>query len=318
MGFEHTPTYVDQNAPIAEKSPSPDLKFTDCDVIVQENADNLTTDDSLSFTNDKLNFTSSTNTKSETSNGFSDVFSPDKLNYEFIMDKLADFEDQLNIEKNKNRVLQDEMNDIQNDFTKFKKGLSKVKNDQTKTYNDIDDLYERVYSMDCILSECDQYSRRESLVISGIPEYINQQNLEFEVLNILGMIGLYDVSSYQIVACHRLMKKSNDKYPARTIVRFTNRKIVEFCISNRDRVIKIKQELKMNIRFYEHLSKSNENILKECQNLHKHELIHSYYIRNGFLKIIINQGDKPIKIINQEILDNLFAEYYDHDNLYSP
>ena len=233
------------------------------------------------------------------------------------MDKLADLELQLNIEKKKNRILKDELKDIQQDFTKFIIGFAKFENDHTNTCNDIDELFERVYSMDCLLSECDQYTRRENLVISGIPDYINHQNLEYEVLKILKMIGVNNVSSYQVVACHRLKKNINDIYPARTIVRFTNRKIVESSLFKRDRLLKVKKELKMNIRFYENLTKSNEKILKECQNLYTQELIQNYYIRNGFLKIVINTGDKAIKVVHQDILDNLFAEYYEYDNLYS-
>ena len=152
-------------------------------------------------------------------------------------------------------------------------------------------LFDQVYSMDVRLSECDQYTRRSNLVISGIPENVDQKNLEHEVLKILKSIGLYNVSSYQIVACHRLRKNINDKYPARTIVRFTNRKIVESCLLRRQRLKQLKYYLKMNIRFFENLSNSNEKILKECQNLYNQQLIHSYIIRNGFLKIKIKEDD---------------------------
>ena len=299
-------------------SSTPELKPTHSAEIVHEGETNITTDESLISINDR--YTNSTNNTSTFTNndGLSDVFSSDNANYEYILDKLADFKLQINIEKKQNRILKGEMKDIQQDFTKFIIGFAKFENDQTNTCNDIDDLYERVYSLDCLLSECDQYTRRENLVISGIPEFINQQNLEYEVLKILKTIGVNNVSSYHIVACHRLKKNNNDKYPARTIVRFTNRKIVESCLFKRERLLKLKKELKMNIRFYENLTKSNEKNLKECQNLYRHEVIQNYYIRNGFMKIVINQGDKAIKIIHQDILDNLFADFYEYDNLYSP
>ena len=76
----------------------------------------------------------------------------------------------------------------------------------------------------------EQYSRRESLVISGIPENISQADLEPTVLEILRNIGVHNLASYHISACH------NDTYPARTVVKFTNRKVAEFCIENGNRL----------------------------------------------------------------------------------
>ena len=71
----------------------------------------------------------------------------------------------------------------------------------------------------------------------------------------------------------------------------------------------------MNLRFYEHLTDSNETVLKECSDLLKYGIIKSYYIRNGFIKIITAEGDKPFKIIHPYILYDKFKDYYDHDEL---
>ena len=45
------------------------------------------------------------------------------------------------------------------------------------------------------------------------------------------------------------------------------------------------------------------NVLKECTQLQHYSLIDKYFIRNGFLKIIIHNDDRPIKIKHP---DNLF------------
>ena len=79
-----------------------------------------------------------------------------------------------------------------------------------------------------------------------------------------------NITSYEITACHRLHKQKNSKFPAKTIVRFTNRKAAEFCLKNRHRLLEMKQELKMNLRFYESLCSTNEDIIKECFNLKKY------------------------------------------------
>ena len=117
--------------------------------------------------------------------------------------------------------------------------------------------------MECRVIENNQYVRRESLIISGIPDRIIQNYLEETVIRILRSLGLENISSYQISACHRLRKKGNNRYPAQTIVRFTNRKIVNYCLTNKNNLINLKQHLKMNWRFFESLCDANEHVHKE-------------------------------------------------------
>ena len=254
----------------------------------------------------KYNSSFTTNDSDKSSSKFSPLGSPDIMSLNYITEKINDLERQLNQEKNNNAILKEDLHQV-------KKKLNTFQKYQNDNYKDVEYLFEQVYSMDVRLSECDQYTRRSNLVISGIPDNVDQKNLEYEVLKIIKSIGIFNVTSYQIVACHRLRKNINDKYPARTIVRFTNRKIVESCLYRGERLKQMKQQLKMNIRFFENLSNSNEKILKECQNLFNQQWIHSYIIRNGFLKIRIKEDDNPIKIIHQDVLDNLFPEYYDYN-----
>ena len=104
------------------------------------------------------------------------------------------------------------------------------KNDITKNNRMIKDelheIHDNIFNLDCRIIETKQYSHWESLVIYGIPENISQKELEPNVLKILRSIGFVNMSSYEITAC----------FPAETIVRFTNRKVVEFCLKNRDRL----------------------------------------------------------------------------------
>ena len=173
--------------------------------------------------------------------------------------------------------------------------------------NDLDDVYDKFYDIECRVIQNEQYSRRENIIISGIPDNVNQKDLEKSVLNILNSIGM-KISSYEIAACHRLRKNRFDKFPAKTIVRFTNRQIVDYCLRHRNRLsdVKVTTFLGMNLRFYESLCFDNEQILKECYKLKKDGLLNNYLIRNGFVKIIKNEGDKPFKIIHPEILYDMF------------
>ena len=220
-----------------------------------------------------------------------------------ILEKLNDLEHSLKMEKQNNINLKYKLNQLEN---RYRRKL-------TNLNNDIEDLYDDLNSVDLKVIQLDQYTRRESLVISGIDDNISQDQLEYTVLKILRTLGC-TVSSYEITACHRLFNKNN-RYPARTIIRFTNRKIVNYCLQNRDKLQQHRRDLHMNLRLYEHLTDSNELVLKECIKLAKYEIIESYFIRNGFVKIIVNPGDRPLKIHHSGILYDKFKDFYDHQDL---
>ena len=175
---------------------------------------------------------------------------------------------------------------------------------------------DELYIMDCKIIENNQYTRRESIIISGIPDNVTQDHLEETVVSVLRTFGLHSLSSYNISACHKLWKNKNDKFPARTIVRFTNRKMVAFCLKNRDRLLEIRKDIKMNLRIYESLCVSNENVYKDCFNLKKYGIIKDYFLRNGFVKIVFADGNRVVKIKHPDDLYYYFKDYYDCKDLY--
>jgi hypothetical protein len=177
----------------------------------------------------------------------------------------------------------------------------------TTTNEASDHLRLKLHDLEVRVIECEQYSRRENLVISGIPDSVPQKNLQDKVLEILGAAGFKDLRPDDIQACHRLHKPRNSRYPARVIVRFLSRKIVDFCLANRERVQRdIKSNTNMNIRIFENLSKKNEESLRLCNWLEEDGSIHDHYIRNGFVKIVKTAGDRPEKINHPDYLREKF------------
>ena len=221
-----------------------------------------------------------------------------------IIGRLDNIEVQLETVRNKFVVVD---NDIKSWKEKFDKNVKMCK-------SDFDELHDELFNLDCRIIQNEQYSRRESLIISGIPDNILHHDLEPTVLKIIKAIGLNNISSYEITACHRLKRNYNDRFPAKCIVRFTNRKAVDFCLMHRERLYEVKDYLEMNLRFYESLCMANEDILKDCFKLKKDKLIHEYYLRNGFVKIIKNEGNRPIKIIHPSMLIDIFSDFYYYDD----
>ena len=70
--------------------------------------------------------------------------------------------------------------------------------------------------------ENEQYSRRECIKISGIPQSIEQLNLEKTVLHVFDKIDV-PVDPRNIEACHRL-KSDDNGWSNKVIVKFNKRK----------------------------------------------------------------------------------------------
>ena len=195
--------------------------------------------------------------------------------------------------------------------------INSFKEDQITTQMKIKNIEKSLRDIDTRSIRTEQYVNRESLIISGIPESIPQNKLEATVLDVLHSIGLFNVSSYDVAACHRLKKNFNDPYPPRTIIRFTNRKIVQFCLRNRQRLLMVKKKTRMNLRFYESLCLANEKILKKCNELKKYGIIQDLFISNGFVKIIRNDNNNPFKINHPDMLNELFPDFFSYERVYN-
>ena len=219
----------------------------------------------------------------------------------YLLQKFEFIENELNNEKLNNINLNEKIYNLE-----IKCRTQGIKlNNVNHELSEIDyDLYE----MDCRIIKNDQYSRRDNLIISGIPESVHQKDLQHTVLKILNTIGMR-ISSYEVTACHRL--RSKGKYPSHSIVRFTNRKIVDFCFNNRDRLRECKPTLGMNLRFYENLCLANEYIVNQCTIMLSKGFIESYKIKNGFIKITVSEGDRPILIKHPDDLKFHFNNYFD-------
>ena len=87
----------------------------------------------------------------------------------------------------------------------------------------IGDIHTRVVELERSQFLYEQYGRRESVEISGIPADIKEENLEDEVIKIYeeAKVKVFDrgLTKEDISACHRIGKKKET-----TIVRFVNRK----------------------------------------------------------------------------------------------
>ena len=122
------------------------------------------------------------------------------------------------------------------------------------------------------------------------------------------------LTPYDVVGCHRLKKMPGEE-SAPTIIRFTNRKVVEFCMNNRHRLKSVNAGFKMNLRFREDLCPANDNIFKECEKLLDQNLISKVFTHNGFVKVVKSGPNSrinyPVRIHHKTDLENMFPGYFE-------
>ena len=197
--------------------------------------------------------------------------------------------------------------DLENilDLTKnIKKSIKEHENRISDIEDDLEQIGDDIYEIEKEVIKNDQYSRRNNLIISGIPERITQNKLENSVVNLLREINCH-VTPGEIEGVHRLLKDKSSRYPAKVIVRFTNRRAVEYCLKNNKLLRESKVAEFRNIRFFQNLCPKNEAVVKKCTYLQANNKIHDYKITNGYAVVIKEEGDRQIKIKHPYDLDNL-------------
>ena len=131
-----------------------------------------------------------------------------------------------------------------------------------------------------------QYSRRENIEIANISEDVKQQQLENHILKILHNLGLISLTSYDIVAVHRLGKKCANRNRS-TIVRFINRKNAIYALKNKS---KLKHSVYKNLYINENLSPENRNIFNILYKMKKEKYINDVWSANGKINFYEQRG----------------------------
>ena len=142
-----------------------------------------------------------------------------------------------------------------------------------------DELWDSLHDVEKELYATQQYSRRENIEITGIPSNIQDRDLEQYVIHrVLRRIGLNELVSFEIVACHRLGKSSPSR-PSNVIVRFLNRKRAYEALENRRNLKNFPDLTKMFI--IESLCPHYKEIFERCKELKKEGQIKAVWSYNG-------------------------------------
>ena len=117
-----------------------------------------------------------------------------------LMAKLVHIEKSLNAIKAKNISLVKDIEDMQKNYIDMSMMKDNMKYKLKNLTDDYSYLIDHTYDLECRLIQVEQYSRRDSVEIMGIPENISQNDLEKYVIKIFHSIGVTDINSYDIAA----------------------------------------------------------------------------------------------------------------------
>ena len=128
-----------------------------------------------------------------------------------------------------------------------------------------------------------QHSRLNQIIISGIPEDIQQSKLEETLIQILNKIKVYKIGTRDIEACHRLGNKD-------AIVKFVNRKDAEDCLVNRKNLRQLDNSevgIGSNSKIFvsENLSPYMSKLAYYCRVLKRKSLLTAIRTYRGIIKV---------------------------------
>ena len=164
--------------------------------------------------------------------------------------------------------------------------IKNLREENERLREKVSQLDKKIISLESRHNMLEQYGRRNNLEIKGIPNSVPQKDLESKVVNILSAIGV-NVSKDDFEDCHRIGKsRDNSK---KTIVRFTNRKIVKDALYKRKQLKNIdKAALEMQnamLFLNENLSEENNKIAFLCRKLKREGVITNTYTANGIVRL---------------------------------
>ena len=136
-----------------------------------------------------------------------------------------------------------------------------------------------------------QHGRQNQIIISGIPEEIEHDDLEATTIRVLNKIKDHKINERDVEACHRVGKKSE------TILRFVNRKDAEDCLSNRKKLANFDREAvgldpDVNIYVNGNLSPYMNKLAFYCRVLKRRGKIARMTTFKGVIKITMNTGGR--------------------------
>ena len=151
------------------------------------------------------------------------------------------------------------------------------------------------------MNDIEQYTRKNNVIISGVPSCKNE-NVPSMIADCARSMGV-QLSEHDIDTCHRLPAKKNSKNPPNIIVRLVHRHKKNLLIrASKDKKPKLRNiGIQSDERIYlaDHFTPRNAKLYYQARYLKRNRQIQYLWTTEGKIKARIKDGD-PIIYINSE------------------
>ena len=178
--------------------------------------------------------------------------------------------------------------------------------------NKVKELTKQCEDKKISVNKTDQYSRRNNIIIDGIPSNVENHHLEKKVIDILASVNI-NVNDSDIEATHRLGKSG------KTIIRFVNRKNCLKLLSKKKDLSSLGRESLQGLGFpnqtklfvQPNLTPFDEKIGFYCRQLRRKKIIEKTWYCSGsnYLKLVNSTETDKIEVSHINQLIHLFPNF---------
>ena len=186
-----------------------------------------------------------------------------------------------------------ELSELRKDFKKIESPLSVSKNVNSK-------LHERLVALERQCWGNNQYSRRECLEITGVPDSVSYDDLEKTTIKIFDKLDVA-IEPPNIEDYHWL--KSNG--PKKVIIKFARRKDANLIWKNKNKLkgmnlcsVGINNPVFIN----DSLCSYYKMLWRKCKKLWSSKYIHAFWVSNGTLRLKLTENGRFIFVISDLLL----------------
>ena len=186
---------------------------------------------------------------------------------------------------------------ISKELAELRKSYNKLESDLAITKAVNESLRNQIITLERQCWSNAQYSRRETLEISGIPENIDDGELEGKVLTVLSKLDV-NIDPANVEACHWL--KSNNK-GKKAILKLSRRK-------DSDEIRRVRSKLKTTdlkpigittpVYINDRLCFYYKKLWSKCKKLWFNKFIFGYWVSNVPIKTRIYPNVHPLKLFH--------------------
>jgi len=223
-------------------------------------------------------------------------------------DQLADLvlklqTDKLNIINDKLDVALVELATLKGQMESLKTENEKLESSLKITENTTNLLGKQIIQLERNFYKHQQYCRRDSVEISGIPLNIENEDLLANCIEVFKEVDV-DISNDDVIACHRLKNKS------RTIVKFTNRNQAEYILKNKKK-LKSADLYGNDTKIFlgDSLCPYYKHLLWVAKSLYQQKIIAGFGSFHGSVSIKLRNDATSINILHMNDFKNQFPNF---------